>query len=121
MRNFEKLVVFQEAHKLVLLVYKLSEKFPKSELFGLTSQIRRAAVSICANIVEGNARKYIKEYLQFISLAIGSLEETKYHLLLAKDLGYISDKEHIELQDQAEHVGKLISGLVKYLKGKLKS
>lgn len=118
MSNFENLTVLQEAHKLVLQIYKHSDKFPKSEIFGLTGQIRRSAASICANIVEGNARNHTKEYIQFLFLAIGSLEETKYHLLLAKDLGYLSPGNYQSLHQQCEFVGKLLSGLVKYLKAK---
>ena len=121
MGSFEKLTVLQEAHKLVLLIYKYSANFPKSELFALTSQIRRSASSICANIVEGNARNHTKEYIQFLYLAIGSLEETKYHLLLAKDLGYISPVDYQLLNSQCETVGKFISGLIKYLKTRKES
>jgi four helix bundle protein len=114
MNKFEKLNVFKEAHRLVLLVYKYTERFPKAELFGLTNQLRRAAISVTANIVEGNARNHKKEYIQFIYLAIGSLEEIKYHILLAKDLGYLSIEDYQEIQEQAEIVGKLISGLKNY-------
>lgn len=113
--NFEKLNAFKEAHQLVLLVYKYTNKFPKSEQFALTSQLRRSASSVAANIVEGNARNHKKEYIQFIYLATGSLEETKYHLLLAKDLGYILDNEYIKLQNQSEVTGKLLNGLKKYI------
>jgi four helix bundle protein len=116
--NFEKLNVLKEAHKFVLLVYNYSGDFPRSEIFALTSQLRRAAVSVPSNIVEGNSRSHIKEYVQFLFVAIGSLEEAKYQILLARDLEYISLEKYEELQIQAEHVGKLLSGLVKYLKSK---
>jgi|SRR5579884_1839169 len=114
--HFESLNVFQEAHKLVLLAYKYSNNFPKAELFGLTNQLRRAVVSIVANIVEGNARNHQKEYIQFLYLSNGSLEEAKYHLLLARDLGYFSTDQYEELQNQAELVGKLLFGLMNYWK-----
>lgn len=116
MNKFEKLNVYNEAHKLVLAIYKHTNKFPKSELFGLTSQIRRSAVSIVANTVEGNSRNSKKEYVQFLYIAIGSLEETKYHLLLAKDLSYITLQDYNNVQNQAENVGKMLNGLMKYWK-----
>lgn len=115
--RFENLKVFQESHKLVLLIYKLTDKFPKAELFGLTSQIRRSVVSIVANIIEGNARNHKKEFLQFLFLSTGSLEETKYHMLLSKDLGYLSTEEYALAHEQIEKVGKLLYGLIKYTKG----
>ena len=114
--SFQNLKLFQEAHKFVLLIYRLSNKFPQSETYALTSQIRRAAASICANIVEGRARNHKKEFLQFLYIGHGSLEETKYHLLIARDLGYISNTEYEEIHDQAEYVGKLLNGLINYCK-----
>ena len=101
---------------MVLEVYKLTNSFPSSEKFALVSQIRRSASSIAANIVEGNARKHKKEFTQFLYIANGSLEETKYHLLLVRDLGYIGDYDYENVCDQAEMVGKMIGGLIKYLK-----
>lgn len=118
MNSFEKLKVYQEAHKLVLSVYKHTGDFPKSEQFGLTSQLRRSAISIPANIVEGNARNHKKEYIQFLYHSIASLEETKYHFLLARDLEYITPNYYNELQDQAEIVGKMLYKLVNYLNTK---
>ena len=116
MNKFERLNVYNEAHKLVLAIYKHTSRFPKSELFGLTSQLRRSAVSIVANTVEGNSRNSKKEYIQFLYIAIGSLEETKYHLLLAKDLSYITLQDYNNVQNQAENVGKMLNGLMKYWK-----
>jgi len=104
--KFENLKVFEEAHKLVLFIYRLTRKFPKAETYGLTSQIRRACVSIVANIIEGNSRGHRKEFLQFLYLAKGSLEETKYHLLLARDLKYITEEEYNTAHNQTELVGK---------------
>lgn len=118
---FEELKVFQEAHKLTLMIYKVTGQFPKSEDFGLKSQIRRSSSSIAANIVEGNSRKHKKEFLQFLYLAKGSLEETKYHLMLARDLRYISDKEYRLAHLQSEQVGKLRTGLMNYCRKALKS
>lgn len=116
--RFENLEVFKEAHKFVLLIYTITRRFPNEEKFALTSQLRRAASSIVANTVEGNARGHSKEFVQFLSQAIGSLEEVKYHILLAKDLDYISKGDYNVLHDQAEVVGRFLSGLKKYWKQK---
>ena len=114
--RFENLEVWQEAHQLVLRAYKATDTFPKEEKFGLCSKLRRAAASVATNIVEGNSRSHKKEYLQFLYLARGSLEETKYLLLLSKDLGYLDEDLYQDLQAGCEHVGKMLSGLIKHLK-----
>ncbi len=113
--KFESLPIFQDSHKLVLMIYKASKKFPKDETYGLVSQIRRSASSIVANIIEGNARGHRKEFLQFLYLANGSLEETKYHLLLSKDLDYVNKVNYETIHLQTEIVGKQLKGLIKYL------
>lgn len=112
--KFKALKIFQESHVLVLLIYKITKTFPKKEDFGLISQIRRASVSIVANIVEGNARKHKKEYLQFLYISKGSLEEVKYFLFLAYDLKYISREDYDVCLQQAENVGRLLQGLIRY-------
>ncbi len=99
--KFEELECWKEAHRLVVQVYKITKKFPSDEKFRLVDQVCRSASSIAANIVEGNARNHKKEYLQFLYLAKGSLEETKYHLLLARDLGYIIHKEYNYLKSKS--------------------
>ena len=88
--NFEDLDVWKNAHQFVLAVYKLTNHFPKEELFGLTSQFRRAAISIPANIAEGYKKRGIKDKLRFYNISEGSGEECRYYLILSKDLGYIS-------------------------------
>jgi four helix bundle protein len=88
--NFEDLDVWKNAHQFVLTVYKLTNQFPKEELFGLTSQFRRAAISIPANIAEGYKKRGIKDKLRFYNISEGSGEECRYYLILSKDLGYIS-------------------------------
>jgi len=108
-----KLIVWQKAHELVLKIYQITRDFPKDEQFSLTSQIRRAAVSIPSNIVEGKARGSNKEYKRFLLMARGSLEETKYQLLLAKDLKYMDEQKYFELLDLAQDVGRLLAGLIK--------
>lgn len=117
--KFEKLDAWKEAHKLVVMVYKTTKGFPSQEKFRLVDQVCRSASSIPANLVEGNARGHIKEYLQFLYQARGSLEETKYHLILSRDLKYLTSKQYEEFTIQAEKVGKLINGLIKYLKSNI--
>ncbi len=108
--HFQQLDAWQEAHKLVLMVYELTKDFPSDERFGLVSQMRRAAVSIPANIVEGFKRRGIQEKVRFYNISESSLEELKYYFILSKDLGYIASKK--EENSQAETVGRLINGLI---------
>ncbi|RLF34767.1 MAG: four helix bundle protein, partial [Thermoplasmata archaeon] len=91
MKTFKELKVWQKAHQLVLEIYKITRSFPKEERFGLVIQIRRSVSSIPTNIVEGFKRKSKKDFAHFLNIAESSLEETKYHLLLAHDLKYISN------------------------------
>jgi four helix bundle protein len=114
--KFEDLEAWKEAHKLVILIYKITKTFPAEEKFRLVDQICRSSSSVAANLVEGSARAYRKEYLQFVYQSRGSLEETKYHLLLARDLGYIKLEQYEAILIQADTTGKLINGLIKYLR-----
>lgn len=114
--KFEDLKAWQEAHKLVIMIYKITKTFPAEEKFRLIDQICRSASSVAANLVEGSARAYRKEYLQFVYQSRGSLEETKYHLLLAQDLGYVKSIQYNNILNQANITGKLINGLIKYLR-----
>lgn len=114
--KFEDLKAWQEAHKLTLMIYKATEDFPKGEEFGLKSQIRRSSASVAANLVEGSSRSSRKEYKQFAYQARGSLEETKYHLLLARDLKYITFSQYEKIMEQVNTVGRLVNGLIKYLR-----
>lgn len=114
-KGFKKLLVWQKAYDLALAIYKCSQKFPSSEIYGLTSQLRRAAVSISANIAEGSERQYKKEFLQFLSISRGSLAEVETYLVLAKDLGYITEDVFIELEEQRKETGRLLRGLYKSL------
>ncbi len=117
--RFEELEVWREAHKLTLFIYKETKKFPSEEKFRLVDQICRSASSVPTNIVEGNSKAYKREYLQFLFLAKGSLEETKYHLLLSMDLGYLEKEKYETLFNQCNKVGSLLGGLIKYLKSGL--
>ncbi|HXV42059.1 MAG TPA: four helix bundle protein [Anaerolineae bacterium] len=108
--QFQQLEVWQEAHKLVLMVYQVTKEFPSEERFGLVAQMRRAAISIPANIAEGFKRRGTQEKIRFYNISEGSLEELKYFFILSKDLGYISSAQ--ELITQAELVGRLLNGLI---------
>ncbi len=104
-RCFEDLIVWQKAHQFVLTVYRFTESFPKAELYGLTSQLRRAAVSIPANIAEGFKKKGKADKARFMNIAQGSLEESRYYLILSRDLGY---GDSSGLNSQLEEVSKLL-------------
>ena len=110
-----KLIVWQRSHELVLKIYEVTKSFPKDEQFGLTSQVRRAAVSIPSNIVEGKARGSNKDFNRFLLIARGSLEEVKYQMLLAKDLKYIDEVVYKEMYRSMDEVGRLLGGLIKKL------
>jgi four helix bundle protein len=109
-RTFQDLIVWQKAHQFVLSVYRSTEVFPKKEVYGLTSQFRRAAVSIPANIVEGFRKRGKLDKYRFMNIAQGSLEECRYYIILARDLGYIDGKG---LMPQLEEVSKLLDAYAK--------
>ncbi len=108
-KTFRNLIVWQKAHKFVLEIYKFSSKFPKEENYGLTSQIRRAAISIPSNIAEGFKKRGKKDKVRFFNISQGSLEECRYYLILSNDLGYGNT---YELLSQIEEVSKLLSGYI---------
>jgi four helix bundle protein len=114
--KFENLEAWKAAHELTIAIYKMTKKFPTEEKFRLIDQLCRSSSSVAANLAEGSARAYRKEYTQFAYQAKGSLEETKYHLLLSKDLGYLKDSDYQALLEQANLTGKLVSGLIRYLR-----
>lgn len=105
-QNFQDLIVWQKSHQLVLSVYRLSKLFPREELYGLTSQFRRAAISVPANIAEGFKKRGRADKVRFMNIAEGSLEECRYYLILTKDLCY---GDPLELFGQLEEVSKLLS------------
>lgn len=117
-RSFTDLEAWQEAHKLVLKIYKLTGKFPKEERFGLVDQIRRAAVSISSNIAEGFSRHTDLDKKRFYYQSLGSLTELQNQLLVARDVGYISKKQFDEVANRTISVSKLTNALIKYLKAK---
>lgn len=109
-KSFQDLLVWQKGHKLVLHIYSFSRTFPKEELFGLTSQLRRAAVSVPANIAEGFKRKGTKDKLRFLNIAQASLEETRYYLILVRDLKYA---DTLEVMKILEEVSKMLTAYCK--------
>lgn len=109
-KSFKELIVWQKAHQFVLTVYKMTKKFPREELFGLTSQFRRAAVSIPANIAEGYRKRGKLDKVKYLNIAEGSLEECKYYLILTKDLEYA---EVIVETDLTEEISKLLNSYSK--------
>lgn len=119
MGTWKDLEIWQKAHALVLRVYNLVATFPSEERFRLNDQLCRSAISVPANIVEGHSRQTTKEYLQFLYHARGSVEETRYHLLLARDLGYLSPDAYIELEAEYEQVSRMLNALIQSLRGKL--
>lgn len=114
LERFEQLQVWQNAHGLVLSVYRLTAQFPSDEKFGLSSQMRRAAVSVPANIAEGFNRAGIKDKAHFYNIAQASLEELRYYFILCRDLGY--QIEYDFLVSEADQIGKMLYGLIRSTK-----
>ena len=111
------LIAWQKAMELVVETYKVSREFPKEELYGLTSQMRRAAVSVPANIAEGQGRRLSGEFIHFLGNARGSLLELETHLEIALRLGYIEEKKYQPVQDQIQEVGRILNGLLRSIEG----
>jgi len=110
--SVEELEVYKKAHSLTLELYKVTKKFPREELLALVSQIRRAASSINANLMEGSHRNNKKEYRQFVGISRGSAGELKYHLLLSRDLNYINELEYDGFIDQVNSISKMLYGMI---------
>jgi four helix bundle protein len=115
LRNYKELKVWQKAYGLCLEIYRVTRTFPKEERYGLTSQIRRAAVSIPSNIAEGYGRKSTGEYVQALYIAYGSQCELETQILLSGDLGFIESKILKQLQERVEEVERMLKGLIKSL------
>jgi four helix bundle protein len=118
-KTFEEVPAWKSAHEATLLIYKASSKFPKRELYGLTSQIRRSASSVPANIAEGFYRKTTKELIKFLYNARGSCGETIYHLILARDLKYLETKEYNHLYQIYNDLAKQLNNWINSLKRRL--
>ena len=118
MRPHEKLEVWTQAVEFVVNIYRITECFPKEEKFGLTSQIRRAAISIPANIAEGTARQSHKEFAHFLSNAQGSASELETELLIAARLGYLDEDKYLRARASLETIGRMITGLSQHLRSR---
>ena len=116
MRDHTKLRAFELADALAIAVYKATQLFPRGEMFGLTSQLRRAAVSIASNIVEGCARHSETEYVHFVDIAYGSAREVEYQIGLAHRLGFLGDSTYEELIKQSIETAKVLNGLLRALR-----
>ena len=112
MKDFKELKVWHKAYALSLAVYEQSRKFPKEELYGLTSQLRRAAVSVGANIAEGCGRRSDGEFIRFLQIARGSASEMEHHLLLARDLKFLANETHRDLEKKLLEVQRMLTSLV---------
>ena len=119
MRNYKTLGVWQNADELTVQVYRVTRDFPSEEMYGLTSQLRRAAYSVPANIAEGAGRESNADYLRFLSIARGSLAETEYFLHLAKRLDYLSESDRQQLTKLVNYTFAALAGLIKSIRGPL--
>ena len=112
-QEYKHLGFFVKSHELTLEIYKITNDFPKTEIYGLISQLRRASSSICSNIAEGSVRSTLKDYKSFLYNALGSAKEIEYQFLLAKDLMYITQIKYLEL---IEKLNLIIGSLINYMK-----
>jgi four helix bundle protein len=119
MQNFRELKVWQNAHELTLAVYQVTASFPRHELFGLTSQLRRSCSSIAANLAEGCGRNGDAEFARYCSIAMGSASETEYHLLLARDLKMIKPADYEELPGRVTELKRMLTGLNKKVRARI--
>ena len=117
MKDFRKLCVWHKAHASVLAIYQGTQRYPQNELYGLTSQTRRAAVSVAANIAEGCGRATDADFARFLDMAFGSANELEYHLLLAHDLNFLATEDHNQLTTGVREVKQMLAALIKRLRG----
>ncbi len=116
MKDFRQLKVWEKSHQLALAVYKATKEFPKEELYGLTSQVRRASMSIPTNIAEGCGRNTDAEFARFLQIAMGSASETEYQLLLSYDLGFLNQEQYDKLNIDISEVKRMLASLLKTLR-----
>ncbi len=116
MKDFRQLKVWERSHQLALTVYKATKEFPKEELYGLTSQIRRSSMSIPTNIAEGCGRFTDADFARFVQVAMGSASETEYQLILARDLEFLPNDSYEKLQNDVEEVKRMLASLLKTLR-----
>ncbi len=115
-RDFKNIKAWKYADDLAVLVYFKTRSFPKEELYGITSQLRRAAVSVPTNIAEGASREHKKEYLHFLYVARGSIAEVEYLLHLSRRIGYLKDDEYRQVEDRRKEAAKTLQGLINSVK-----
>lgn len=118
MADFERLKVWQAAHSLVLDTYRVTSSFPRTEQFGLTSQVRRAAVSIAANIAESTGRNYSLDQARFLQIAMGSAKEVRCHFMIARDLGFLPVEDQQAADSRLAGIERMLSSLLRYHKGR---
>jgi four helix bundle protein len=111
-KDYTKLKVWELADKLAIMVYQLTKSFPKSEIFGLTSQMRRSAISVPANIAEGSGRKYQKELLQFLYISSSSLKELSYYIHISKILSYFNKEDYEKVYSLSDETSRVLRGFI---------
>ena len=116
MKDFRQLQVWDKAHQLALAIYKITKEFPKEELYGLTSQIRRASMSIPTNIAEGCGKYTDADFARFLQIAMGSASETEYQLLLSHDLGFLNSEQYSVLNADITEVKRMLASLLRTLR-----
>lgn len=116
MKDFRQLKVWEKSHQLALAIYKATKEFPKEELYGLTSQIRRSSMSIPTNIAEGCGRNTDADFARFLQMAMGSASETEYQLLLSHDLGFLDKEQYDKLNIDVTEVKRMLASLLKTIR-----
>jgi len=114
-KSYKELIVWQKSVELSIIIYKITKEFPKEELFGLTSQMRRSAVSIPSNIAEGRCRGTRKDFIQFLRIALGSCGELETQIIITKKIGLISDKDYHLLDSYLVEISKMLNSMIKKL------
>ncbi|MGV3588206.1 MAG: four helix bundle protein [Adhaeribacter sp.] len=118
MQNYKELKVWEKSHFITLEIYRITKSFPREEIYGLTSQMRRAAASISANIAEGCGKFSKPDFANFLQIALGSANETEYYLLLSKDLNYLDIQSFTELTNQINQIKAMLIGLISKVRNK---
>ena len=120
MRDFRKIMAWEKADDLAVLIYEVTKAFPREELYGLTSQLRRAAVSVAANIAEGSGKQYLKEFRQFLYTARASLSEVEYYIHLSHRLGYLDTEKVAKLEKARQDAAKTLQGFINTIEEQIK-